>query len=320
MFSSRSSVFCDWLRVTCKSDLSGGVTVGTFDNFPANCSVNDLVCFHHLLFLFCLTHGFSKISSIGNFITYSVGRGTLRLGFNKKFCSACLSGAAIRELERRGLWVDYLNIVGCVPHNVTRLDSSVDVYTDAPLILRSLEKQYPDDVFSFGRKSLKVTRIYSAREDDLVQTGSWYAGLGSKARVTAIVYDKQSEALSKRDEELPPTTRFELQFSKDFDCSLYDALNPTALFYSRASPNLLPLPSDYDEADWVSTVQTPWERDKGLIDKLCSPTISDFKRLLEKHSGLRDLALFASHFGESGLPVIERAFGKVLRGIISEDS
>lgn len=320
MFSSRSSVFCDWLRVTCKPDLTGGLPSGTFDKFPADVSLGNLVCFYHLLLLFCFTKGYNQISSVGNFVTYSVGRGTLRLGINKTFCSACLSGSAIRELERRGLWIDYLNIVGCVPHNVTRLDTSVDVYTDAPLILRSLEKQYHEDIFSFGRKPLKVTRIYSAREDDLVQTGSWYAGLGSKARVTAIVYDKQAEALSKRDEILPPTTRFELQFSKDFNCSLYDALKPTALFYSRASPKLLPLPSEYNGRDWVSTVETPWVSDKPAIDKLCSPTVSDFKRLLENHSGLRDLALFASHFGESGLPVIERTFGRVLRGIISENS
>ncbi len=289
MTCSRSNVFCDWLDVTCKPDESFIPEIGKF------------LAFHSYPL------AFSKKTPRGTSTGYYIDSGVLVLEVSTKFHRASASGACIRVFEGLGLFRDYVNILGLVPHNVTRLDAAVDMYVDAPVFLRRLESAYPNDYFSFGRKSLRVTRLYSARATDLRQTGTWYAGHRSSARVTARVYDKQQEAFEKRGETLPPTTRVELTFRKDYNCSLYDVLKPQSLFYSHASPKLLDLPSETIEP-WSPRGLVPWVSEPKDYDM----TISLFDTRVSRSSELLKIAELGSKFGNAGKAVILRHFEKLL--------
>ena len=297
MTYSVSSPFCDWLDVTCHPD-------STF--IP---DVSQFLAYH-----FCPV-AFVKSGVTGSTTGYRVADGILVVEVSKNFHRASASGSCIREFVRLGVFRDYVNILGSVGHNVTRLDVAVDIATDAPAYLRNLESQYPDDLFSFGRKSLRVTRLYSARASDRALTGTWYVGHRSSARVTARVYDKQAEALEKRCEVLPPTTRIELTFRKDYNCSLYDVLMPESLFYSHASPKLLDAPDKYI---------APWSP-KGLVPWVSTPkdhtlTLDRFDARVSHSPELLKIAELGAQFGDAGKAAVMRHFERLLTSAISEAS
>lgn len=306
----RSEPFCDWLDVTC----------GVHDSDGRDVASGSLFCpsFIDAVESFLNFHGFpiSYKELDGSRIVYSVGKGTLVLDIKRRFHRASASGSVVRELESLGIFRDYVNVLGSVPHNITRLDVAVDVYVDAPVLLRELESRYPDDFFAFGRKSLRVTRLYSARESDGALTGTWYAGHRSSARVTCRVYDKQAEALDKRSQVISPLTRYELTFKKDYNCSLYDVLMPESLFYSHASPSLLPPPEDRAITPWEPRGLVPWVSER--VD-----TQMDLERFcyrLESSPELEKLAELASGFGEQGVTLVMHRFERLLRSALNARS
>lgn len=299
MTYSRSDVFCDYLDATCHPDASFLPELSKF------------LAYHFYPVAFTNTgRGGSQVTG------YRVGTGVLTLEASKTFHRASASGSCIRVFEDAGVFRDYVNVLGSVPHNVTRLDAAVDLHTDAPPFLRRLESLYPDDYFSFGRKRLRITRLYSARSSDGALTGTWYIGHRSSARVTARVYDKQHEASEKRGDQLPPTTRIELTFRKDYNCSLYDVLMPESLFYSHASPALVSKPDGVNIVDWAPKGLVPWVS----TPKDYSMTIERFDVRVSNSPELLKLAELASQFGDSGKAVILRHFERMLNSALSEAS
>jgi len=298
---SRSEVFCDWLDVTCHPESSFADEVINFLAYKLY-----PVAFSEV---YNEAEGYLRIG-------FSLGQGILVIEKKKSFHRASISGGGIRSLEARGAWRDYVNVLGCVGHKVTRIDAAVDVNRDAPAVLRGLENTYPEDLFSFGRKALRITRLYSARLSDGALTGTWYVGHRSKARVTARVYDKQCEALEKRGETLPPTTRYELTFKKDYNCSLYDALMPESLFYSHASPKLLEAPKGKYIVPWDVKGLVPWKSD--VVDYTL--TLERFDMRVSSSPELQKLAELASTFGEEGTAIVMRHFEQQLRSCIAEGS
>lgn len=286
MTCSRSKVFCDWLDVTCHPELSFIPTVEAFLAY----------------------HFFPVIFSADGRTGYKIGEGVLILECKRMWHRSSCSGSSVRELESKGIFRDYVNILGSVGHNVTRLDAAVDLGIDGPGFLRKLEQAYPDDLFSFGRKALRVTRLYSARASDRALTGTWYAGHRSSARVTGRVYDKQAEAFEKRGELLPPTTRIELTFKKDYNCSLYDVLMPESLFYSHASPKLLDAPEGVYIPDWASRGLVPWVSEP----KDYTLTLERFDYRVSSSPELLKLAELGAQFGDGGKAIIMRHFEKLL--------
>jgi hypothetical protein len=286
MTYSRSKVFCDWLDVTCHPELS----------------------FIPVVEAFLAYHFYPVIFTADGRTGYKIGDGVLILECKRMWHRSSCSGSSVRELEEKGIFRDYVNILGSVGHNVTRLDAAVDLGVDAPIFLRKLEHAYPDDLFSFGRKALRVSRLYSARAVDRALTGTWYAGHRSSARVTARVYDKQAEASEKRGERLPPTTRIELTFKKDYNCSLYDVLMPESLFYSHASPKILDAPEGVYIPDWASRGLVPWvsePRDYTL-------TLERFDYRVSSSPELLKLAELGAQFGDGGKAIVMRHFEKLL--------
>jgi len=294
MTCSRSNVFTDWLDVTCHPEDS----------------------FLPLLESFLAYHFFPVMFAENGRTAYKVGDGVLVLEAKRLFHRASCSGSCIRKLTDDNLFRDYVNVLGTVGHNVTRLDAAVDLYTDAPPFLRNLESTYPDDYFSFGRKALRVTRLYSARQSDRALTGTWYAGHRSSARVTARVYDKQAEAMEKRFEVLPPTTRIELTFRKDYNCSLYDVLMPESLFYTHASPKLLDAPEGVNMVTWEPRGLVPWV--SSPVDYTL--TLDRFDYRVSSSPEMQKLADLAAQFGDAGKAAVMRHFERMLTSALAEKS
>lgn len=294
MTCSGSDVFCDWLDVTCSPEAS----------FLA--SVRD----------FCDRNFWPVAYQDADRVSISVGDGKLTLDTKKRFHRASASGAVLAVLRSSGLLEQYLALLGSVSHRVTRLDAAKDLPVDAPVVLRALESRYPLDDVSLSRKSLRVSRLYSARPSDGQLTGTWYVGHRSHARVTARVYDKQAEVLARTGLDYPPTTRYELTFRKDLGCTLRDCLMPASLFYQYASGALLERPDGV--SDWEPNKDSDWASvavDTALPYEL-------FCRRVELSPEIARLAELAAQFGEVGRPVLVRAFTRALNeqlGLPSDD-
>jgi hypothetical protein len=247
-------------------------------------------------------------------ILVEVGFGKVKITRSEKarFHSISATGAALTHLRMSNLFSDYLSVLASVPHKVTRLDAAIDIAVDAPLYLRMLERKYPDDRVKFTRKTVKVSRLYSARETDGKQSGSWYAGNYGKARLTAKVYDKQLEALDKRGESLPPTTRIELTFAKDFGCTLKDASMPASLFFTHCKPVLD-----------VETNHVVWESHAEAWQGAPLDTKLDwqiYQRRLQNSPEIAALMVLAAKLGETGKQMLLRDFEKHLDAALRDHS
>lgn len=281
--SDRSDVICDYLDVTCS---------------PNDSFMDDL---HDWLAL----NGLTVLHGDSNSSTFSCERGgSLKLQQKFNFHRASASGSFVGYLREVGLFRDYVNLLGSVPHKVTRLDVAVDVAIDAPLVLEQLHSSYGGS-FSFGRKALRTHFNESHRLSDGVVTGTWYAGHRSKARVTCRVYDKQDEQL-QRGIITPPLTRYELTFRKDYGCSLWDVLMPKSIFYSHSSGLLEPDTKGYDE--WASRGLVPWVSEP--VDTTL--TVERFTKRVMYSPDLQYLAVMAARFGPQGKDIILREFERLL--------
>lgn len=287
----RGDPICDWLDVTCSPD----------DSFCGD--LEDWLGLHG-----AKCGAFKDGSS-----AYAFDKGLLKLSTTGRFHRASASGGFIDSLRGLGLWRDYVNILGCVKHKVTRLDVAVDVSIDAPLILVGLERAYPDGEFHFGRKALRTKTILEKRPADNVPSGTWYAGHRSSARVCARVYDKQLELASKHGMLSPPLTRFELTFRKDYGVSLWDVLSPTNIFYSHAGGLMKTDHVEFD--DWASNGTMPWVSVPVDTDL----TVERAKQMLSHSVELkRYAALFARNFGAQGESIMGKCLLEALHNAVLE--
>lgn len=174
--------------------------------------------------------------------------GILKIDYRQRFARFSASGAFLDGLRAAHCYHDYLSALSESPHAVTRLDAAYDVPLDSPPILKALIKRYPQQC-SFTRKALRTKRMLETRPDGK-ESGTFYIGHRQKGAITARVYDKQLERLSKAGEEIPPLTRYELTFRKAIGPTLRDAYEPERIFWHHAGPLLLKRPQGVPE--WVS--------------------------------------------------------------------
>lgn len=278
MTYSKTKPFCDWLTVTQRPD----------DNCLS--SLGDMM----------LSSGAVLERYKSNEYSYRVGEngyssGSLRVTERKNFVSISASGSVLAYLRVYGMLNDYLSILSESPHKVTRLDATVDVLRDTPDVLEELREAYPDGKIKLTRKAIKISTLTSVRDDGR-SSGSFYAGgKGSKAGVTACVYDKQLERQEKAGIEICPTTRYELKFGRGYGCTLKDAHDPYALFYSHASPLLISMPDPIP--DWSPNGS---EYAYGVIprvDRLPAEAMAD---LVERSADIDTLLLLADKSGSEG--------------------
>jgi hypothetical protein len=279
MTCSRSSVFCDWLDVTCS---------------PENSFLDSVSLF---LDLGCYPVAFSDDSSQ----SFRVGEGILRLDSDRKWHRASASGSVLSHFRSVGQFEHYLSALSLAPHAVTRLDAAVDTSEDFPDVLRALNGHYAGGSVSFSRKSLKITQLLSVRADG-EHTGTWYAGHRCKAKITARVYDKQHEVLEKTGVESDVRTRYEFTFRKAMGTTLKDASMPASLFYQYSESVGLSRPPGTES--WTSHDLGGWKSLPVDTDF----TMSQFSRRVESSPEIQHLASLASRFGPSGRAMVLRAF------------
>lgn len=222
--------------------------------------------------------------------TWSLGTGKVKLSMHSRFARVSASGGALGELRLQGSFDQYLSALSESPHNVTRLDAALDVYTDFPPILDRLRSMFPTGKVPLSRKGLKVTTLLELRDDGL-ETGTWYAGHRSDAKVTARVYDKANE---QRARKVPPGTfpdawtRYELTFRREVGCSLRDAAEPYRLFWSTA-PTLGLVPPE-NVPEWFSGCLGAW---KYVPPE--RPAAAKVQQLIQESSALKAIFDAAEH-------------------------
>lgn len=183
-------------------------------------------------------------------------RGLVEIRQSKLWDRVSLSGAACARLRDVGAWGEVLGLLGDQPHKVTRLDAAMDISMDGADLVDRMHQLYPSAV-NLGRKSLK-TSVFLAGRPDGRQTGTWYAGHRSSARLTARVYDKAWEVLCKQGLEILPLARVEITARKDYGATLRDAYSPAGIFWEGASPAILkppeiiPMRGDPVDTSWRS--------------------------------------------------------------------
>lgn len=164
------------------------------------------------------------------------------------------SGAFLASLRFRGLFAQYLTLLASCPYRVTRLDAALDVPSDAASILADLDQLYPYSITLNRQRPLRTKMITERRADGL-RSGTWYAGHMTRSRVTARVYDKSLEVLTRSGVDLGrPYTRYELTF-REGTANLNDAYDCSGIFWAHIG-SLLPLPQPCPE--WMSSDVPAW--------------------------------------------------------------
>ena len=265
-------IVCDWLDVTFS---------------PTDCPYPELN-------LLLLDAGFLVQRDAGGSRCYvpPAGRGMIQVTHSSRYAKVSLSGGACSSLRELGQFEQVLYVLSTSPHKVTRVDAALDVLTDASYVIESLSSRYPDGRVALGRKALPVKRILSTRPDGR-DSGTYYVGHRTAARFTARVYDKALEALEKRGELLPPTTRFEVTARKDSGATLRDAALPAALFWHIAAPALLKLPEDVPV--WQPNTDMTWTTKPHVFDPAAT-----LRRRVEYSAELDALADVADSLGDEG--------------------
>lgn len=267
-----SAIFCDYLDVTFA---------------PDDCPYPEMN-------QFLLGNDFKVTRDTGGSVMYvpPTGRGAVLITHKSRYARISASGGIAAYLRQCHIWEDYLFILSTSPHKVTRIDAALDLPTCGAAALAVFQKKYPAGNLILTRKSLKIDYITAVRPDGLY-TGTMSVGYGTAARFKAKVYDKAWEALCKRGESLPPTTRFEVIACKDSGATLRDAALPEALFWHIASPALLQRPPEAPE--WVPNMTCNYTSPKRSFDPA-----ETLRRRVEHSAELEAFALLADSMGGAG--------------------
>lgn len=225
-----SAAFCDWLDVTYS---------------PDNCPLTELQLF------------FSQAGLEVDDFTSGVGfwsperSGLLKMGVTRGVFRVSCSGGFVGYLRSAGLWLDFLSILGSLPHRITRLDLAVDTSEDGADVLDRLRTMYASGSVRLTRK-LMPTKLFLSVRPDGRESGTFYVGHRSRARVTARVYDKALERFERAGILTVPKTRYEVTLRQDTGVTLRDACECDRAFYHFASPALIDSPDDVPDwsADW----------------------------------------------------------------------
>lgn len=266
--------FCDWLDVTFA---------------PDNCPYPDV---NRLL----LDAGFLVVPAFDDSkVLYTPPkplRGAVVVKHTSRWASISASGGAIDFLRSSARWMDYLFTLSTSPHTVTRVDAAVDLPIDGPDFLDSLRTRYASGSVNLGRKAIKTSTMLETRSDGR-ETGTWYAGHRSKAKMTLRAYDKAYELLCKYGETIPPRTRVEVTARKGVGATLRDAAMPDAIFWHIASPSILTAPEG----------APMWKPDEGMCWQSAPPVFDPAAILRRRVSAMAELdalSLLSDDLGPNG--------------------
>ena len=236
---------------------------------------------------------------------FRIGEGTVHMGARYGVMRVSVSGSALAHFRLCGAYMDWLSILSECPHRITRLDAAYDVPRDGADVLDELRRQYPTGQVKLSRKAMSVKLMLAVRPDGR-ETGSFYVGHRSKARVTARVYDKRQERLDHRKPDGPPRTRYEVTVKQDYGATLRDAAEPERLFWHVASPALIDKPDGIP--GWSPDWSQGWRADP-------RPDLLPAEVLERRLSNSAELALLrdiADEMGPNGRVWLLRQLASVL--------
>lgn len=255
-----TNVFADWLDVTCS---------------PEN-SFIDSVQFA----LDSLGGNIEDLNQAG-LLTYRLGKGTVRLYQTKRFHKIGISGSCLSHIRELGKLDYLLSVISEVPYAITRLDASLDTDQDGANVFSHFSNRFKAETSypRLTRKRVIPTYISSRRSVDGKLTGTINIGGYKNTKVSARIYDKQAEALS-RGIELPPRTRYELTVRKDMNPSLRDVSDPTRIFWHYMGKSVLKRPTGIPE--WTSNWGGAWNMsfEKPLVYQVVKAKIESNPELL----------------------------------------
>ena len=276
------SVFCDWLDVTTPPA----------EEYRLRSELVPMLC----------AAGCEKVND--DLLRFNGG--TVKFIANSKWFKVGLSGQVIALLRMSRLWESLLSVIGEGPHRVTRVDAAVDLPLDGADAIQELQAAYPRGEVRLSQRPVRVSELLSTRQDGR-KTGTWYVGHRGKTEVTCRVYDKANEALEKRGELMPPTTRCELTVCKGVSPTLRDAAQPERLFWHYMSPAVLRRPEGVPE--WDSGWGEGWTMER--VEILPAGRL---KRRIEESPELAALIELADAIGPGGrdyaLRLIRDKFGR----------
>jgi len=281
------TVFCDWLDVTFSPE-----------------------AFDYDEFYFAFTQIYPSVTECrsrndGSHVLV-VGHGSLLLSFKKNHIRVSASGGVLHALRDSGCYMAYLGMLSDWPHRVTRLDVSMDRDVSGPHVLSKLWKKYGAGL-ALGQRVLKTDRI-SSKNNDGLDTGTFYAGYKTKATRSVRVYDKAWEVMCKHSYPIGKRTRYEFvmrggKSSTNANPSLRDAACPDALFWDMAKC-LLPVPPNTPA--WKDTSMAPWSYEH--VDN--TTTWEKFSGLLSSSPDIQRLNKYAFELGDPALKMLISAITK----------
>ena len=258
---NQTKVFADWLDVTCSPEVS---------------------FFDSVQYAIDSMGGFIQSIDRSDRMVYSLGSGYITLLRSKHFHKVSVTGGALVRIRELGKLDYLLTCVSEVPHSITRLDAAMDTSQDGADVFSYFSRRFssPSRYPNLTRKTVTPTYISSLRDSDNRRTGTINIGGYRNTKVSARVYDKQHEAMQKRGEELPPTTRYELTVRKDMKPSLRDVSEPTSIFWHYMGRTVLKAPQGVPE--WSSTWGGTWsmEIEKPLLYQVVKSKIESNPELL----------------------------------------
>jgi len=228
-----------------------------------------------------------------------IWKNSIHITRRRSYHVASFSGGALEHIRQvEHWWQELLWLLGSVPHTVSKLEIAHDLPVDGADSIASLQALVPGETSKLlSRKGLPVEWFLAQRDADQRYTGTMYIGKGTTARLKLKVYDKAHERRVRVGLLLPPTTRYELTFMKDYKgggISLRDAYEPERLFWDGMPGDLLSRPPGV--APWSPADGVGWSAGSP-VDRLPADILS---RRVSDSAELDVLARIADEMGPGG--------------------
>jgi hypothetical protein len=226
--------------------------------------------------------------------------GLLRFSDRHGVAIASCSGVMLAALRAASLLDDYCAAVaGNGPYRVTHLDLAKDRECDPPAEVARLYGLLRLAGAGLTRKripGIKVSKLFSPGDCGR-DTGSVMVGHRHTMETSAIIYDRHHDALCKGKPDPGRLLRYEIRTGID-GMTLRDVIEPAALFYHFAAPDLLPLPDDV--APW-----TP-HGEGFVMERIATEDQVKLARLVDHSTDLERMIDLADRLPGEGLDVLMR--------------
>lgn len=259
--------FTDWLTVTFPRDFDAAVRDGV-ESILGLCGAVTASADKSLYVVGRLVAD-GKLDRFGSVKLESKGQGFFLLS---------TSGGVLERMRDCGVFLDYLALLGSFPHRVTRLHATCDYLVLSPgAVIREVKDLASAGQVQLSRKALPASQclFILAPGADGQDTGTVYLGEQKKSDITAKIYDKQRERLSKGLRDPGSIVRVELSLGSEVGATLRDVADPSGVYYHYAGRMLVQRPHGLPE--WSANAEgftlpprrvvTPLERMQRLLEE-----------------------------------------------------